>query len=539
MPGATGFTMRLLINMKRADRSLRRTLAWQVTDSSDPHRGAFRRPDTLREDQPLTCGVLGQCASAYFHPDSAYYHSPELLDRIRLMAKYMAKVQHDDGSIDLTISNIRSAPDTGFAVRPLVKAYELLRSVDDSRTRETVSFLSAFLRKARRCLARGEVHTPNHRWVVVAAMGDIHRFFPSKELKAASERYLSEGIDVNGDGMYIHERSNSIYSWISNRALIDIAGLWRKQWILNHVRKSLDFMVYNVHPNGEVVDEYSRRQDRGTHSLLSSLAFQCYGEMALRDGDRTYASMAKWAFLVGLERGGAPAGYMPKETLVKIVSMPMDPLPTNYDAHFHRSGVARIRRGKVSATVMADNFDNFLTFRNGDAIIDSLKLRYNYWGWWHFNPKAISEQGGAYRLRDVFTGRTFRPGSKEIRLKTRFEVDVAVRKMRNGLALHISTKGPRNIVMQVDLGIRPSGTLRIGRRKYDLSRIRGPVYFERDEAILQKGEDRVLIRGGVCEHRISDGWRGFNPWERYGNRTVSLLMTPISPLDRRLEFTAG
>lgn len=525
------------LNVRFSDKSVRKVLLWQVLDPSDEAYGGFRNSNTLRDDQPLTCGMVGLCAQAYCHPDSTHFGSPDLEKRIELMSKFLAKVQHDDGSIDLTISNIFSAPDTGFAVRPISKAYELLGSIERNWARRTGRNLRTFLQKARTCLAHGEVHTPNHRWVVVAAMGEINRFFPSGELRAVSERYLSEGIDVNRDGMYIYERSTSTYSWISNRALIDIARLWRKPRLLGYVRRNLDFMIYHVHQNGEMVDEYSRRQDRGTHSLLSPLAFECYSTMALLDGNGAYASMADLAFSLNLARGGSPAGYMAWEDFARFKAIPREPLSTDYNAFFPLSGLVRIRKGKLDATIMAQNFDNFLTVRNGRSIVDSVKLRYNYWGWWNFNPNRVVRRGRTYELTDLFTGRTFNPGPREVRLRTKFEIGVNVKTVTDGFSMEVSTRGPENIVMQLDLGLRPEGTLSLGGRRYDLSRVKGPIFFDRDEALLSNGGDRILIQGGVVQHRIWDGWRGFNPWERYGKRTVSLLMTPVSPFDGVVKFT--
>jgi len=454
------------------------------------------------------------------------------------MSEYMLEVQHGDGSIDLSISNIRSAPDTGFAVRPMSKAYAILSPLDEEWALETCSNIGRFLRKARTCLTGGKVHTPNHRWVVVAAMGEINRVFPSRQFKDATERYLSEGVDVNEEGMYVYERSNSSYSWISNRAFIDIARLWKRPRLLDHVRRSLDFLMFNVHPNGEVVDEYSRRQDRGTHSIISPLAFECYTEMALRDGNPNYAWMADWAFSLNLAKGGAPAGYMRRESFAQLMHMRKNPPPTSYERYFPKSGVVRVRKEKLSATIMADNFDNFFALRSGNSIIDSLKVKYNYWGWWNFNPKRVVREGEAYKLRDLFTGRTFRPGPKEVRLRTRFEIEASVRFKGRGFSIDLSTKGPQNIVMQIEFGLRPNGTLALGGRKYDLSRVKGTIYFDKDEATLETGGDRILIAGGLVQHKIWNGWRGFNPWERYGKRTVGLMMTPVSPLHRRIELTA-
>ena len=60
--------------------------------------------------------------------------------------------------------------------------------------------------------------------------------------------------------------------------------------------------MYNLHPNGEVVDEYSRRQDRSTHRPLSASAFDVYRKMAVKDKNGLYASMADEAFQLQIER---------------------------------------------------------------------------------------------------------------------------------------------------------------------------------------------------------------------------------------------
>ena len=526
------------LNIRLVDRSLRKTLSWQVLDPSHDAFGSFRNPSTLIHDQSFTCAMAGLYASAYFHPDSEFFRRQFLARRIEAISDYIVKVQHPDGSIDLSISNIWSAPDTGFAVRPISKAYRLLGSDFGKRDNRTCGNLATFLRKARRCLAHGKVHTPNHRWVVVAAMGEVNSLFPSKALRSASEDYLSEGIDVNKEGSYIYEKSNSIYNWISNKAIIDIAKYWERSDLLRYVRRNLDFMVFNVHPNGEVVDEYSRRQDRGTHTLLPSSAFDCYMQMALRDRNPIYGSMADLAFKLNLTRGISPAGYISRQQYWEFQGIPRSGLPLHYSRFFPVTGIVRIRNGDISATIMADNFNNFFTIRKGNVIIDSVKIRYNYWGWWNFNPKRIRVRDTTYELVDAFRGRTFHPGPKEVKLKANFKIIARIERLRGGFGIRLRTEGARNIVMQLELGIRPKGELSLKGEKHDLSRLRKSILFDSKQAAIEDGKDRILIDGGLVQHRIWDGWRGYDPWERYGKRTVGLLMTPISPVDMQIGLTA-
>jgi hypothetical protein len=519
------------LNLKLADEHLERTLGWQILDPEDKDHGGFKNPETLRVEQGRAASVLGLCTSAYLHPDSRFYRDTGILDRMRLMSTYLSKIQHPDGSIDLHVSNVRSAPDAAFVVRPLCKAYRALKESDEESFQDVLESIGAFLRKASICLAYGEMHTPNHRWVAVAAMGDINSIFPDDILRVASEDYLSDGIDVNGDGMYIYERSNSIYTWISNGALLDISHSWNRSDLIDYVRKSLDFIVYNVHPNGEVVDEYSRRQDRSTHRQLSSSAFNVYRKMAVRDNNGLYASMADQAFRIQIDNGVAPAGYISRTDFMEFEAIPRSSLPTDYEKFFPMSKIVRIRRGKLSATIMADNFDNFFTVRNGETIIDGLKVRYNYWGWRYFNPPRIWFIKKSYVLQDTFYGVVMHPGPRETHLRTDFRITITIRELPDGFTVNIDTHGDENVVMEADFCLRPEGIISLGEKAYDLGKV-NKIFFEAERAVIEnpsKGKDRMEIKGGLVQHKVSNGWRGLNPWDRYGKPTTSLLITPITP----------
>ena len=519
------------LNLKLADEYLKRVLGWQILDPEDKNHGGFKNPETLCVEQARAAYVLRLCTSAYLHPDSRFCRDANILKRMRLMSTYLLKIQHSDGSIDLYVSNVRSAPDTAFAVRPLCRAHRSLKESNRGDFQDILESIGRFLRKASTCLAYGEMHTPNHRWVAVAAMGDINSIIADDILRVASEDYLSDGIDMNDEGMYIYEKSNSVYTWTSNGAFLDIASLWNKTYLVDYVRKSLDFIMYNVHPNGEVVDEYSRRQDRSTHRQLSSSAFSIYRKMAVQDNNGLYASMADRAFQIQIDKGVAPAGYISRKEFVEFESIPRKPLPTEYERFFPMSKIVRIRRGKRSATIMADNFDNFFTVRNGETIIDGLRIKYNYWGWRHFNPSTILSLNKSYVLKDAFYGVTVHPGPREAHLRTDFKITVTIKELVDGFTVDIDTQGDENVVMEVDFRLRPEGKIRLGEKVHDLSEV-NKIFFEAERAVIEnpsKGKEKIEIKGGVVQHKVSNGWRGFNPWDRYGKPTTSLLITPVTP----------
>ncbi|RYG29306.1 MAG: hypothetical protein EOO01_38405, partial [Chitinophagaceae bacterium] len=51
-----------------------------------------------------------------------------------------------------------------------------------------------FMQKCGEALTTGGVHTPNHRWVICAALSRINALFPNARYTARIKEWLSEGI---------------------------------------------------------------------------------------------------------------------------------------------------------------------------------------------------------------------------------------------------------------------------------------------------------------------------------------------------------
>ena len=71
---------------------------------------------------------------------------PALIEPMMLAAKYLLKIQHEDGTIDLLSTNFHSTPDTAFVVEPIWLIYQLIKH-DESQT-SLLSLLKDFMLKA-------------------------------------------------------------------------------------------------------------------------------------------------------------------------------------------------------------------------------------------------------------------------------------------------------------------------------------------------------------------------------------------------------
>lgn len=345
-------------------------------------------------------------ACALVNEDSRFYHSETLLKRLELAAQFMLRSQHADGSITPPWTNLHSPPDTAFVVSGLAQVYELLdaHTVEYAPVREAADKIRLFLERTLPVLLTGGCHTPNHRWVLCSALGFMYKLTGRPELKERAEAWLAEGIDCTEDGEWT-ERSNGIYNAVSDIVMIFAAEQLGLPALLEPVRRNLRMMAYLIHPNGEVVTDYSGRQDYGYPFDMSGY-FLAAKWLANRDKDPLFEAIAELA-----GRSLRHPGGLPNHALLGLLrypelrqpAIPPIPLPEDYrvmlNGSFPRerylSGmeaaghhgriyhsklhpdfgapIARHRHGKTSATVMTEA-NSFFALRHGSVRLLAVQL---------------------------------------------------------------------------------------------------------------------------------------------------------------------
>ena len=140
-----------------------------------------------------------------------YYHDEELLRRLELAAAFIVREQHEDGTISPGWTNMHSPPDTAFAVVGLGAAAMNCWKHDMGalETEARADIRKLFSELSAPALLTGGCHTPNHRWVLTAALAFLHRLTGNAELIARADQWLAEGMDCTEDGEWT-ERSNGI-----------------------------------------------------------------------------------------------------------------------------------------------------------------------------------------------------------------------------------------------------------------------------------------------------------------------------------------
>ncbi len=448
------------------DEALGALMERQVRDPESPWRGAAPDSHELYTAHSAA-NILHHCAGAYYHPLSAWHQSPDVLERMRLAAGFLERAQSEDGNIDLLTTNFNSPPDTAFVVHRVGTAANLARIHDDN---EVVLLLRDFLRRAGGGMARGGIHTPNHRWVLCAALAQVNELFPERAIVDRIDEWLAEGIDIDEEGQYI-ERSTGTYNGHVNRALVVMATKLNRPELLEPVRANLDAMTYLVHPNGEVVTEISSRQDARQRRDMGDYWF-ALRYMAIHDNNGQYAAM-----LAPLEprRIELPALLEYPEILEPLPAP--QPLPDTFTRDYPLSEMTRIRKGRLSAVLMRGRQSPRLVMHAGEAVVEGIRFASAYFGRGEFLPREVEQRPGGLHFRQELSGQYFQPlsgtdlvpitrenwGLSRPRRETSEECamvyEAGIRETQNGFEVRIAASGTDTVPLAIEIALRPGGTL--------------------------------------------------------------------------------
>jgi hypothetical protein len=410
--------------------------------------------------------------------------------------------------------------------------------------------LARFIKRGAEALVVGGVHTPNHRWVVCAALALVNEQFPSPRYVARIDQWLAEGIDLDPDGQYT-EKSTTVYSPIVDRALITVARLLKRPALLEPVRKNLEMTLYYVHSDGEVVTEASRRQDRYTRGSMARY-YYAYRTLALRDGNGRFAAMCRQ-----IERSLAPRH--PAELVVWLTerefthSLPPDaPLPTDYAKHFSHSNLVRIRRGAASGTILAGNTTLF-SFRKNSAALEAVRFATAFFGKGQFTADTLEVRDGRYVLRQELDGPYFQPLTKEQialgehtkmapngtlaansrALRARSEVQtlaavVEITEDRGRFVLAFSITGTAHVPVAIELGFRHGGALQ---GVEPVPEMKDAFLLRSDIGRYTFGSDVIDFGPGLVEHTYTQVRGALPKWDG-----PSVYLTGVTPFNFTLRI---
>ena len=516
--------------IKRHDESVDRLLGAQTTEPNSAWRGGYPDARGLHHGGS-TAGLLSACATAYVQSKSKHHRSGLVLQRIGLAADFLRRKSSPDGNIDLLITNFNSPPDSAFAMIGLATSLSLARK---HGARELEAIIAPIVKHLAAGLLRGGIHTPNHRWVVCAALAHVHQLFPNDAFVRRIDQWLAEGIDIDSDGQYT-ERSTVTYNGVTNRALTTIAVKLNRPQLLDYVRRNIDSTIYLLHPGNEPATEISRRQDQYTRGGLAGY-WLALRYLAAKDGNGVYETLARQhqaslADLMEYPELGAP-GPEPK------------PVPDNYEKQYPFLKVARIRRGLTSATILLEGNSRIFSLHRGDAVIEAVRFASAFFGKGQFVPVSGEKQGAAYEMTQSLEGPYYQPldpprtvGTEEWEETRRLRKQTEVCRMKyaatitetsGGFRLRIRADGTNDVPLAIEIALREGGKL------------------EGCEALPQPA-DAWILPAGHATYRVGNHAIRFGPGKREHLYTqvrgahpklngTSVYLTGYTPFEHTIDF---
>ncbi|MEL1239815.1 hypothetical protein [Flavobacterium flavipallidum] len=484
----------------------------------------------LSNFRPVAADIAAMTASVS-HQKSEFYKSEIVVERLNQAADIMLKGQYGDGTVDAG-GNRQSPPDTAFVLEYLCSAAMVLKHNKLKNLNSVKEKLKKFIQNAGEAMITGGVHTPNHRWVVSAALANINSLYPDVRYTNRIEDWLAEGIYLNQDGHY-SERSG-IYSAVIDKALITLARLLNKPELLDKVQKNLTTTYYYTEANGDLVTVDSRRQDQFMNITVSKFYLQ-YRYMAIHTQNPKFAYMVNLIENIPDFEQDALVEFMTNPELQQTILL-KPKIKNDFEEFFAVSNLARIRRGNTSITLFGGNDKpvlivsgrssnpNFLMYRKGDAILKYMRMSSSFFRMGYFSSDGIEKVGNKYILRETKQGDYYQPLASEFQKadgdyqlseskdgrfwnKMDFEHRVAsnvkkqttvieIEENNGSLNLDFKVDGPPNVEITIEMcfkeGIQIEGAT-LGEK--------GNYFLKSGFAKANTGTETIDIGPGLVEHQ--------------------------------------
>ncbi|WCT55657.1 hypothetical protein PQ456_21330 [Paenibacillus kyungheensis] len=526
---------------------------------------------------PVWMAIWG---AALVNPSSAYYHSEQVLERLEYAAQYMLAFQHDDGSISPGWTNFHSPPDTAFVVVGYSQLYLLLEQDDWSKNAPVASRILLFLKQTIPVMITGGCHTPNHRWVLSAALSYLYRLFGDPRLLERAEQWLAEGIDITPDGEWT-ERSNGIYNAVSDVMFIHTARLLDKAELLEPVRANLEMMIYLIHPSGEIVTDYSGRQDFGQNFTLDSYMLSYY-LMTIIDQNPQFAAMTALA-----EKALQTNARPPSSANNPLVGMLLYPdagtsvlataLPTHYrkmiNGSFDRyqyikqiaevgygqiqysrphldfgAPVMRIREGDTSITMMTET-SSLLAIRYGQVRLLGVQIA-SYFGPGFVPMQSLTPTADGFTMTATYekgynscVPEHELPASAQAtvspwyllphqhRISTHTQtylLEVRITELEHGLDLEIISNEPPDVMTQLSLVFDQQAIITAVDGQLEQITPESQLWSA-GTVVVQQGNDMMELTGGCLQHTASSVREASYPRD-----CQTLLVNVMTPFVHRI-----
>ena len=390
-------------------------------------------------------------------------------------------------------------------------------------------------------------HTPNHRWVISAALALLNTLMPDERYVARIDQYLAEHIDCNEDGEYA-ERSAGGYNEINNRALLILAQDLGKTELLEYVRRNLEMMPVFYHTDFSIFTENSRRQDKGTAPYAEKYAYQyLLCGHALHDEALRAIGTAQ---LEACIRCGRPFPLAAEDLMLfpeafQNLPAPAGPELFEVDRLLKGSGLLRLSRGGLNLWAV-ERQPAFLFLKKG-GIDFYIKGGISFFNCRHLLMENIRPCGDGYEMEYEGTGQYYQPFGEYQGTNDWWEMDHSRRRtsghlsvkvkatvtpVDDGFDIRVQTWGCPASTIRFEFGILPNVLIH-GEGYRIPANAGGSLVAAKGELELFDGKDTVSVGPGFAVNDVIKGLFGAVP---ASEDRFNLYFNDVTNFDRRFSI---
>ncbi len=506
--------------IRDTEKRARHHLKTQNLDINSPYYGAFVMPDGVyMQKHALYC--IADIGAVYCNAESELYHDEALLASMLHGLDYVRSTQHENGLFDYITCNFFSAPDTAFCIGIVLHLAQYLKGREALTGGEAALLgkLDAIIHDGGRGLLEGGFHTPNHRWAIAALLATCGKLYGEEDLIQAAFAYLNEGIDCNSDGEY-SEKSAGNYNSVNNQAMLLLADALDDDSYEQHVIRNLRMMLTYWEPDDSIFTANSTRFDKD-RLVYPDGYYWFYLYLGAKYSIPEFAAMANYTFEIVREKNilspNCLIRYMLHPELIDFESE-LSGTPRSYHAYYADSGIARVRKGSYTYTVMKDK-SNFLWVHNGSIKL-AVKIGGSFCEHRAFKAETMEmDETGAFHLHQKMRGWYYLPfpekpatsdwwqmdnASRPKKWGPDMDIDVTVRENGDAIEVEIRTSGVVGAPWRVELAF--SGIDRIANDHLTMPVHGDEVLVLKDSFFtVSNGEASMEVGPAFGTHHFTDG----------------------------------
>jgi hypothetical protein len=505
--------------------------------------------------------------ASYCQSKSKHYKSKLFLGRMNEVMDKLLQLQLSDGTLDAG-GNRHSPPDTSFLLDHLGPAAVQLNQQNSEELNSLKEKLNKFLTKVGEGLATGGIHTPNHRWVISSALARLYSLYKDEKYLERINDWLGEGIYIDSDGKFPERSCN--YAVVEDGAFLTIGRILNRPALFDIVKKNLVSTYYLMENNGDLITLDSRRQDQN-FSVPILWFYLHYRYLAIFFKDPFLAAVARQ-----IESFDNFGDVVLSKSLIFFEENPLllnklpenDHLPDSYTRFFPLTHLARIRRGKVTASVFGGNDKpliiasgrstnpTFFTFIKGSAILEYARLSTSFFNTGYFRSDGLENSDNKYVLYEKKEGYYYQPLPADKRNKNgdykmsesldgRFwskmdfesrpvsnvqvlETGIIISEDDGNFIMDIDVSGPDGVEVTLELCFQTGGVL----EGVVPANVDGDYFLKEGYGKYRMGDDYILFGPGMAGHSRIRGLDGELYSTHFGSikgKGLHVYLTGLTP----------